>query len=42
MLTKANRQISNMRRISEGNTIVDHSDVAGAAPVGAASTTSSF
>ena len=36
------RQISNIRRTSVGNKIVDHSDVVGASPVGAAPTTSSF
>ena len=37
-----NRQTSNIRRASVGNKIVDHSDVVGASPVGAAPTTSSF
>ena len=36
------RQVSNIRRILAGNKIVDHSDVVGASPVGASSTTSSF
>ena len=36
------RQVSNIRRTLEGNNIVDHSDVVGASPVGAAPTTSSF
>ena len=36
------RQVSNIRRTLEGNKIVDHSDVVGASPVGAAPTTSSF
>ena len=36
------RQVSNIRRTLVGNNIVDHSDVVGAPPVGAASTTSSF
>ena len=36
------RQISNISRTLEGNAIVDHSDVVGASPVGAAPTTSSF
>ena len=36
------RQLSNVRRTSVGNKIVDHSDVVGASPVGAAPTTSSF
>ena len=35
-------QISNIRRTLVGNKIVDHSDVVGASPVGAAPTTSSF
>ena len=38
----AYRKTSNIRRILVGNKIVDHSDVVGASPVGAASTTSSF
>ena len=36
------RQVSNTRRTLVGNIIVDHSDVVGASPVGAAPTTSSF
>ena len=36
------REVSNIRRTSVGNTIVNHSDVVGAWPVGAAPTTSSF
>ena len=36
------RKTSNIRRILVGNNIVDHSDVVGASPVGAALTTSSF
>ena len=36
------RQIFNIRRTLVGNKIVDHSDVVGASPVGAAPTTSSF
>ena len=36
------RQVSFIRRILAGNKIVDHSDVVGASPVGAAPTTSSF
>ena len=36
------RQVSNISRTLAGNKIVDHSDVVGASPVGAASTTSSF
>ena len=35
-------QVSNIRRTSVGNWIVDHPDVVGASPVGAAPTTSSF
>ena len=36
------RKVSNIRHILVGNKIVDHSDVVGASPVGAAPTTSSF
>ena len=36
------RQVSNTRHTLASNKIVDHSDVAGASPVGAAPTTSSF
>ena len=36
------RQVSNIRRTLVGNKIVDHLDVVGASPVGAAPTTSSF
>ena len=36
------RQVSNIRRTFVDNKIVDHSDVVGASPVGAAPTTSSF
>ena len=36
------RQTSNIRRILEGNKLVDHSDVVGASPLGAARTRSSF
>ena len=36
------RHVSNVRRTLIGNKIVDHSDVVGASPVGAAPTTSSF
>ena len=36
------RQVSNIRRNLVSNKIVDHSDVVGASPVGAAPTTSSF
>ena len=35
-------QTSNISRTGVGNKIADHSDVAGASPVGAAPTTSSF
>ena len=36
------RQVSNIRHTLLGNKTVDHSDVVGASPVGAAPTTSSF
>ena len=36
------RQVSNISRTLVGNKIIDHSDVDGASPVGAAPTTSSF
>ena len=36
------RQVFDLRRTLIGNKIVDHSDVVGASPVGAAPTTSSF
>ena len=36
------RQVFNIRRTLAGYKIVDHSDVVGASPVGAAPTTSSF
>ena len=36
------RQVFNIRRTLVDNEIVDHSDVVGASPVGAAPTTSSF
>ena len=36
------RQVSNIRRTLTGYKIVDHSDVVGASPVGAAPSTSSF
>ena len=36
------RQVSNISHTLAGNKIVDHSDVVGASPVGAAPTTSSF
>ena len=38
----AYRQTSNISRTLVGLKIIDHSDVVGASPVGAASTTSSF
>ena len=38
----AYRQVSNIRRTLAGSKFVDHSDVVGASPVGAAPTTSSF
>ena len=37
-----NRQTYNISRTLVGNIIVEHSDVVGASPVGAAPTTSSF
>ena len=42
MLLLCYRQASNIRRSLVGNEIVDHSDVVGASPVGAAPTISSF
>ena len=36
------RQVSNIRRTLVGSKIVDHLDVVGASPAGAAPTTSSF
>ena len=36
------RQVSNIRRTLVGNYIVDHSDVVGASPVGAAPTISNL
>ena len=36
------RQVSNVRHTFVRNNIIDHSDVVGASPVGAAPTTSSF
>ena len=39
---KTYRQTSNIRRAWMGTKIVDHSNVVGASPVGAAPTTSSF
>ena len=36
------RKVSNISSTLVGNNIVDHSDVVGASPVGAAPTTSSF
>ena len=41
-LNEKYRQVSNISRTLVGNKIVDHSDVVGASPVGAAPTTSSF
>ena len=41
-LSETYRQVSNIRHTLVGNEIVDHSDVVGASPVGAAPTTSSF
>ena len=41
-LTEKYRKVSNIRCTLVGNKIVDHSDVIGASPVGAAPTTSSF
>ena len=42
VIWKMHRPVSIVRRILVGNKIVDHSDVVGASPVGAAPTTSSF
>ena len=42
VLCRMYRQTSNIRRTLMGTKIVDHSDVVGASPVGAAPTTSSF
>ena len=42
LITRRYRQVSNIRRTLVGNYIVDHSDVVGASPVGAAPTTSSL
>ena len=42
MFCKYYRKTSNIRRTLVSNKIVDHSDVVGASPVGAAPTTSSF
>ena len=41
-VVKTYRKVFNIRRTWVGNKIVDHSDVVGASPVGAAPTTSSF
>ena len=41
-VNKLYRQISNISCTFVGNLIVDHSDVVGTSPVGAATTTSSF
>ena len=40
--TKSYRKVSNIRATLVGSKIVDHSDVVGASPVGAAPTKSSF
>ena len=42
VIMRVYRQVSNISRTLVGNKIVDHSDVVGASPVGAAPTTSSF
>ena len=42
MISSGYRKTSNIRGTIVGNKIVDHSDVVGASPVGAAPTTSSF
>ena len=42
MLLRDYRKVSNIRRTLVGNKVVDHSDVVGASPVGAAPNTSSF
>ena len=42
LFTSSYRQVSNIRHILVGYKIVDHSDVVGASPVGAAPTISSF
>ena len=42
ILIRIYRQVSNIRRTIVGDKIVDHSDVVGASPVGAAPTTSSL
>ena len=42
LCTRNYRKVSNIRRTLVGKKIVDHSDVVGASPVGAAPTTSSF
>ena len=39
---KQYRETSNISRTLVGNAIIDHSDVVGASPAGAAPTTSSF
>ena len=41
-LEQLHHQTSNISHALEGNKLVDHSDVVGASPVGAAPTTSSF
>ena len=42
LLNNIYHKVSNISRTLIGNGIVDHSDVVGASPVGAAPTTSSF
>ena len=42
LTTTSYRQTSSVSRTLVGNEIIDHSDVAGSSPVGAAPTTSSF
>ena len=42
LVSDSYRKTSNIRGTLVGNKIVDHSDVVGASPVGAAPTTSSF
>ena len=42
MAERIYRQISNIRRTFVENEIIDHSDVVGASPAGAAPTTSSL
>ena len=42
LIKETYRQVSNISHTLAANKIVDHSDVVGASPVGAAPTTSSF